>query len=176
MVTWFPGKTSADQSIGMMTGAFFVGRKDILAWVNTFLKLDLAKVEQTANGKFAGRSLHSDAAQQQLRLALTAVALWTHLKLAPQAASLASFWTPCSQVRISVHISENSLSRLSRGRALTRCLPQNRQSADAQSQLGSPTGVRVRCKLQTASGELQQAEDRQGEVVLSSIQPSRQQQ
>ena len=158
----------------MMTGAFFVGRKDILAWVNTFLKLDLAKVEQTANGKFAGRSLHSDTAQQQLRLALTAVALWTHLKLAPQqAASLASFWTPCSQVRVCVHISEHSLSR---GRALTRCLPQNRQSADAQSQLGSPTGVRVRCKLQTASGELQQAEDQQGEVVLSSIQPSWQQQ
>mmetsp|Transcript_501 Transcript_501/g.892 ORF Transcript_501/g.892 Transcript_501/m.892 type:complete len:333 (+) Transcript_501:76-1074(+) len=40
-------------NIGMMEGAFFVGRKEIMDWVNQTLDLNLAKVEDTANGAIA---------------------------------------------------------------------------------------------------------------------------
>lgn len=33
-------------NIGMMDGAYFVGRNEILAWINTTLQLSLAKVEE----------------------------------------------------------------------------------------------------------------------------------
>ena len=33
-------------NIGMMDGAYFVGRNEILSWINTTLQLDLAKVEE----------------------------------------------------------------------------------------------------------------------------------
>jgi RP/EB family microtubule-associated protein len=36
-----------------MEGAFFVGRKEIMDWVNSNLDLNLAKVEDTANGAIA---------------------------------------------------------------------------------------------------------------------------
>ncbi len=44
---------AADQSIGMMDGAYFVGRKEILDWVNGVCGLGLTKVEQTCNGAIA---------------------------------------------------------------------------------------------------------------------------
>jgi len=44
---------AADQSIGLMDGAYFVGRKEILDWVNTTCGLNLAKVEQTCTGAAA---------------------------------------------------------------------------------------------------------------------------
>lgn len=40
-------------NIGMMEGAFFVGRKEIMDWINQTLDLNLSKVEDTANGAIA---------------------------------------------------------------------------------------------------------------------------
>jgi microtubule-associated protein, RP/EB family len=40
-------------NIGMMDGAFFVGRKEIIDWINQTLNLNLTKVEQTASGVIA---------------------------------------------------------------------------------------------------------------------------
>nr|CAB3494289.1 unnamed protein product [Digitaria exilis] len=38
----------AASNIGMMDGAYFVGRNEILAWINTTLQLGLSKVEEDA--------------------------------------------------------------------------------------------------------------------------------
>lgn len=36
-------------SIGMMDGAFFVGRKEIVEWVNVTLQVNIDKIEDTAS-------------------------------------------------------------------------------------------------------------------------------
>lgn len=41
---------SNGDSIGMMEGAFFVSRTEILDWLNDLLQLNLSKVEQCATG------------------------------------------------------------------------------------------------------------------------------
>jgi microtubule-associated protein, RP/EB family len=44
---------SADQNIAMMDGTYFVGRKEILDWVNGVCQTSLTKVEQTCTGAVA---------------------------------------------------------------------------------------------------------------------------
>ncbi|KAK8812277.1 hypothetical protein WA158_007511 [Blastocystis sp. Blastoise] len=41
------------EAAGIMEGAYFVSRKDILNWINDFLKVNLQKIEDTANGAYA---------------------------------------------------------------------------------------------------------------------------
>lgn len=36
--------------IGMMDAAFFVGKNELLSWLNELLQLNYTKVEQCANG------------------------------------------------------------------------------------------------------------------------------
>jgi len=43
----------ADPSIGLMDGAYFVGRKEIVDWINNTLGISIVKVEQTASGAIA---------------------------------------------------------------------------------------------------------------------------
>ena len=40
-------------SVGMMSAAFFIGRKQILDWLNATLLMQLEKIEETANGAVA---------------------------------------------------------------------------------------------------------------------------
>ncbi|TDH73891.1 uncharacterized protein CCR75_009656 [Bremia lactucae] len=45
--------TMADQSMSLMDGTYFVGRKEILDWINTLCGINLSKVEQTCTGAVA---------------------------------------------------------------------------------------------------------------------------
>ncbi|KAG2942878.1 hypothetical protein PC119_g1249 [Phytophthora cactorum] len=43
----------ADQSMSLMDGTYFVGRKEILDWINNLCAINLSKVEQTCTGAVA---------------------------------------------------------------------------------------------------------------------------
>jgi hypothetical protein len=43
-------KMAAGDTIGMMEGAFFVSRSELLSWINNLLKINMTKVEQMASG------------------------------------------------------------------------------------------------------------------------------
>ena len=42
--------SSEEQSIGMMEGAFFVPKSDLIGWVNSTLSLEITKIEQLGTG------------------------------------------------------------------------------------------------------------------------------
>ena len=42
---------SADVAVGMMDGAYFTGRVEILKFFNNLFQLDLKKIEETCTGK-----------------------------------------------------------------------------------------------------------------------------
>eukprot|EP00619_Florenciella_sp_RCC1007_P004964 CAMPEP_0205925246 /NCGR_PEP_ID=MMETSP1325-20131115/17817_1 /ASSEMBLY_ACC=CAM_ASM_000708 /TAXON_ID=236786 /ORGANISM="Florenciella sp., Strain RCC1007" /LENGTH=54 /DNA_ID=CAMNT_0053293749 /DNA_START=25 /DNA_END=185 /DNA_ORIENTATION=+ len=44
---------ATDKAIGMMDNAYFVGRKEILDWINETLNLNTAKIEETCSGAIA---------------------------------------------------------------------------------------------------------------------------
>ena len=46
-------------SFGILEGAYFVGRQELLTWLNDFLKVPYTKVEQTANGAAACQIMDS---------------------------------------------------------------------------------------------------------------------
>lgn len=50
---------AADQNIAMMDGTYFVGRKEILDWINGICFTSLSKVEQTCTGAVACQVLDS---------------------------------------------------------------------------------------------------------------------
>jgi hypothetical protein len=45
--------SSTGDNIGMMEGAFFVGRKAILDWINEHLELNLGRIEECCAGSIA---------------------------------------------------------------------------------------------------------------------------
>ena len=45
--------SATGDNIGLMEGAFFVGRKIILDWINDFLQLNLGRIEETCTGAIA---------------------------------------------------------------------------------------------------------------------------
>lgn len=49
LLPW-PFEMAAAANIGMMDSAYFVGRNEILSWINSTLQLNLAKVEEAASG------------------------------------------------------------------------------------------------------------------------------
>jgi len=65
-------------SIGMMDPAYFVGRRQILEWLNSTFSMSLTKIEQTASGMSVG---------------VRAVTAHSHKHLALQERSRARLWT-----------------------------------------------------------------------------------
>jgi hypothetical protein len=47
------------ESAGIMSGAFFVGKSEILKWINDFFKVNYTKIEDTATGAIHCQIMHS---------------------------------------------------------------------------------------------------------------------
>jgi hypothetical protein len=61
---------AAVSSIGIMDGAYFVGRGEILHWINATLQLSLAKVEEVSPPFLAPRTVSFDFVRLMVRVSI----------------------------------------------------------------------------------------------------------
>jgi hypothetical protein len=160
----------AATNIGMMDGAYFVGRNEILAWINTTLQLGLSKVEEVSDAsrpvpfrsRCWGVSRSSPFAPVWIRRGFLGwIRGWVIFEPHPRGMLLCLFgseteflkrWLVCD---LAGGVGRGGVSVDGRG------APGG--GAHAQGQLRRQDGVRHDPELQSAAGCFQQAQNYQGE-------------